>query len=52
MPDTSTGSDTSKRGTGNTGGGGGARLSRRTVLAAGAGIGFLLSSRNKKNAAR
>ncbi|MFY4723303.1 glycoside hydrolase family 3 protein [Streptomyces sp. LaBMicrA B280] len=38
MPDTSTGSDTSKRGTGNTGGGGGARLSRRTVLAAGAGI--------------
>ncbi|MER8062278.1 glycoside hydrolase family 3 protein [Streptomyces sp. SID8366] len=39
MPDTSTGSDTSKRGTGNTGGeGGGARLSRRTVLAAGAGL--------------
>ncbi|MGW3267747.1 glycoside hydrolase family 3 protein [Streptomyces sp. NPDC001056] len=38
MPDSSTGSDTSKRGTGNTAGGGGTRLSRRTVLAAGAGI--------------
>ncbi|WP_395482949.1 glycoside hydrolase family 3 protein [Streptomyces sp. KHY 26] len=39
MPDTSTGSDTSKRDTGNTAGGeGGTRLSRRTVLAAGAGL--------------
>ncbi|WP_079175265.1 glycoside hydrolase family 3 protein [Streptomyces malaysiense] len=42
MPDTSTGSDTSKRDTGNTGSGG-ARLSRRTVLAAGAGITAALS---------